>query len=50
MELVVAVVSVAVLTDISLSGREVTGGLMVLTAAVIEGWREPAAIESKVIS
>lgn len=43
MELVVAVVSVALLTDMSLHGREIIGGLMVLTAAVVEGWREPVA-------
>ena len=41
MELVAAVVSVALLTDIDLSLREISGGLMVMTAAVIEGWREP---------
>lgn len=41
MELVVAVVSVALLTDITLSMREIIGGVMVMTAAVIEGWREP---------
>lgn len=41
MELVVAVVSVALLTDITLSMREIVGGIMVMTAAVIEGWREP---------
>lgn len=42
MELVAAVVSVAILTDVSLSGREIIGGLLVLSAAVMEGWREPA--------
>jgi drug/metabolite transporter (DMT)-like permease len=41
MELVTAVVSVALLTDIHLSSREVIGGLMVLTAAMIEAWHEP---------
>ncbi|WP_455222566.1 DMT family transporter [Kaarinaea lacus] len=41
MELVTAVVSVALLTDIELSIREIIGGLLVMTAAVIEGWREP---------
>jgi len=41
MELVVAVVSVALLTDITLTLREVMGGIMVISAAVIEGWREP---------
>lgn len=46
MELVVAVVSVALLTDIQLSLREIIGGLMVMTAAVIEGWREPEAATS----
>jgi drug/metabolite transporter (DMT)-like permease len=44
MELVTAVVSVALLTDISLSLREITGGLLVMTAAVIEGWREPVQV------
>ena len=44
MELVVAVISVALLTDTNLSPREIIGGLMVMTAAVIEGWREPAAV------
>jgi hypothetical protein len=29
------------LTDIHLSSREVIGGLMVLTAAMIEAWHEP---------
>ena len=41
MELVVAVISVALLTDITLTMREIIGGVMVMTAAVIEGWREP---------
>jgi drug/metabolite transporter (DMT)-like permease len=41
MELVTAVVSVALLTDIHLSSREIIGGLMVLTAAMIEAWHEP---------
>lgn len=41
MELVVAVVSVALLTDITLSLREIMGGILVISAAVIEGWREP---------
>jgi drug/metabolite transporter (DMT)-like permease len=41
MELVVAVASVALLTDITLSLREIIGGIMVMTAAVIEAWREP---------
>ena len=44
MELVAAVVSVALLTDIDLSPREIIGGLMVMTAAVIEGWREPEPV------
>lgn len=44
MELVVAVASVALLTDITLSMREIVGGLMVMTAAVIEGWREPEPV------
>lgn len=44
MELVVAVVSVALLTDITLSMREIMGGLIVMTAAVIEGWREPEQV------
>jgi len=41
MELVVAVVSVALLTDMTLSLREIMGGILVISAAVIEGWREP---------
>jgi len=41
MELVTAVVSVALLTDIELTSAEIIGGLLVMTAAVIEGWREP---------
>lgn len=41
MELVAAVVSVAILTEVSLSMREIVGGLLVLSAAVMEGWREP---------
>jgi drug/metabolite transporter (DMT)-like permease len=44
MELVVAVVSVALLTDITLSLREITGAVMVLSAAVTEGWREPEPV------
>lgn len=42
MELVAAVVSVALLTDETLSSREIIGGLLVLSAAIMEGWREPA--------
>ena len=49
MELVAAVVSVAVLTDDSLSGREIVGGLLVLSAAIIEGWREPAPAKPAVV-
>ncbi len=41
MELVVAVTSVALLTDMSLSMSECFGGLLVLIAAIVEGWREP---------
>lgn len=41
MELVAAVVSVALLTETELSTREIIGGLLVMTAAIIEGWREP---------
>ena len=41
MELVAAVASVALLTETELSMREIMGGLLVMTAAVIEGWREP---------
>jgi len=46
MELVAAVVSVALLTDTELSMRELMGGLLVMTAAVIEGWREPETATS----
>ena len=44
MELVVAVVSAALLTAAELKAAEITGGLMVLVAAIIEGSRseEPA--------
>jgi drug/metabolite transporter (DMT)-like permease len=41
MELVAAVVSVALLTETQLSPREIAGAALVLTAAVLEGWREP---------
>ena len=41
MELVAAVVSVAILTDVVLSAREIIGGVLVLSAALLEGWREP---------
>jgi drug/metabolite transporter (DMT)-like permease len=41
MELVAAVVSVALLTETQLSPREIAGAALVLTAAVVEGWREP---------
>ncbi len=41
MELVAAVISVALLTDVVLSIREIIGGALVLSAAVLEGWREP---------
>lgn len=44
MELVAAVVSVALLTDTDLSGREIIGAALVMTAAVVEGWREPEAV------
>ena len=41
MELVAAVVSVALLTEVTLSVREIAGALLVMTAAIVEGWREP---------
>ncbi|MGD8641904.1 MAG: DMT family transporter [Gammaproteobacteria bacterium] len=41
MELVAAVISVALLTETQLSPREIAGAALVLTAAVVEGWREP---------
>lgn len=41
MELVAAVVSVALLTDIELSSREIIGALLVMSAAMIEAWHEP---------
>ena len=44
MELVSAVVSVALLTDTELSQREIIGAVLVMTAAVIEGWREPETV------
>lgn len=46
MELVAAVVSVALLTEMTLSTREIAGALLVMTAAVVEGWREPEAVRS----
>jgi drug/metabolite transporter (DMT)-like permease len=49
MELVAAVVSVALLTDLVLSAREIAGGLLVISAAMIEGWREPTAEATEVI-
>jgi len=48
MELVVAVISVAILTDISLTLREIGGALLVMTAAIIESWREPQSINSDI--
>ena len=39
MELVAAVVSISLLTEASLKWTEIFGGLMVLTAAIIEGSR-----------
>jgi len=47
MELVTAVVSVALLTDIELTSLEIIGGLLVMTAAVIEGWREPEPVTAE---
>ena len=44
MELVAAVVSVALLTEMTLSTREIAGALLVMTAAVVEGWREPEPV------
>lgn len=44
MELVVAVVSVALLTDLTLSAHEMVGALMVMSAAIVEGWREPESV------
>ncbi|WP_455198825.1 hypothetical protein, partial [Kaarinaea lacus] len=41
MELVTAVISVALLTDIALSMREIVGAMLVLSAALIEAWHEP---------
>lgn len=47
MELVAAVVSVALLTELGLGLREIAGAMMVLTAAIMEGWRDSEpAIES----
>ena len=47
MELVVAVISVALLTDAGLHSREIIGALLVMTAAVVEGWREPEVSEKE---
>jgi drug/metabolite transporter (DMT)-like permease len=46
MELVAAVVSVALLTELTLSVQEIAGALLVMTAAIVEGWREPEKVTS----
>ena len=46
MELVAAVVSVALLTDAGLHTREIVGALLVMSAAIVEGWREPRVADT----
>jgi drug/metabolite transporter (DMT)-like permease len=48
MELVAAVVSVAIFTELSLTFREVVGAIMVLTAAILEGWRDPEPVKESI--
>jgi drug/metabolite transporter (DMT)-like permease len=43
MELVVAVISAVIILNQTLSPAEITGALLVITAAIIEGFREEAA-------